>query len=85
MNLLVLGVILCGLYFWGQFHKNVPIVWPVVLVTFLISSVLCVVSKGWMGETDIASVIGAWFVIGTALYAVWRRFLCKKKKNSKRL
>ena len=85
MDLLVLGVILCGLFFWGQFHKSMKIIWPAVVIAFLTSSLLCVLSKPWMPETDISSVIGAWFVMGTAFYAVWRRFFSSRKKNSKKL
>ncbi|MBE6969682.1 MAG: hypothetical protein E7442_06140 [Ruminococcaceae bacterium] len=84
MSFLVLGVILCGLFFWGQIHKSCRILWPAVAISFLAGGILCVVFRPTMTEFDTASVIGAWFVLGTTFYALWRRF-SKQKKNNKRL
>lgn len=78
MDLLVLGVILCGLFFWGQYHKDIKIIWPAVLIAFLTGVTLCVISRPWLQEADTPSVIGACFVMGTAFYAIWSRFLRKK-------
>ena len=85
MSFLVLGVILCGLYFFGQFRKNAKIVPPAVFIAFLISGILCVVFRPYMTEFDLPSVLGAFFVLGTAFYAVWRRFYSPQKKSKKRL
>ena len=85
MQLLVLGVILTGLYFWGQYHKDLPIILPAVVVSFLLAAALCVVTRPWTHEADLPSLLGAGFVLGTAFYAVWRRFLFKPKKGKKKL
>ena len=85
MSFLVLGVILCGLYFWGQFHKNIKIVWPLAAITFLIAGILCVIFRPYMTDFDLPSIIGAWFVLGTAFYALRQRFFSKPKKTKKRL
>lgn len=84
MHLLVLGVILCGLYFFGQFRKNAKIVLPAVLIAFLASGILCVLFRPLMAEYDAPSLLGAFFVLGTTFYAVWRRFFSKVSQSSKK-
>jgi len=85
MSFLVLGAILCGLYFFGQFRKNAKIILPAVLIAFLAAAALCVFFRPYMAEFDLPSVLGAFFVLGTAFYAVWRRFYAPQKKSKKRL
>ena len=85
MDLLVLGAILCVLFFWGQIRKNIRVLWPTVAVAFLTGGVLCALGRWFVSEFDTPSLIGAWLILGTAFYAFWRRFFHSGKKNKKRL
>lgn len=85
MDFFILGMILCALFFWIQFRKGIPIIWPAVAIAFLAGGILCVLFRPYAAELDTLSLIGAWFVLGTTFYALWRRFFSKQKKSRKRL
>lgn len=85
MDFFILGMILCALFFWIQFRKGIPIIRPAVVIAFLAGGILCVLFRPYAAELDTLSLIGAWLVLGTAFYAIWRRFFSKQKKSRKRL
>lgn len=84
MHLLVLGSILCALYFYGQYVKNAVIPAKAVLAAFAVAALLCAVARMQMPETDLPSLLGCWFIFGTTFYALWRRFFKSGKKNTKK-